>query len=854
MGKENFINFQGKKYIKNKINETKRVNGNIIEPFNDGPVHKLNKFEQDEMTLDENLLAKKKYDLATRHKTFMERNQDLLLETRECVKRCQNSTEKQKLTKKEWRVQKRSCLAGCGVYTGEIDMMEKYDGTYKNDNGEHEIPKCDTLREHAEAPPPTKVIGEQCASSKECFSFNCGNLKTGGECKGKCSVEGKTADSFTEILNGNGVKKTFCGDKINRLMPDKNYIFFFRTGNIWNSIDGFHTSLAPIKFCKSLTRDKALQILNIYGIRCYGILHKKGTSKYTLLEDPNNGIPKPTWKDIKDRLVNAGGLEKGDGLTPVKNLPGGWDPRKMREGKGEVGEGDADRNRDCKSGKYIEDPLRKGGLEKYGLTGRVSSRWTDYCIDGGDKVFFNREHPLWGQIGNLLDMCEKDNCDVCFSEQRVEPPLNWKYVRSGECLPNGRNEWIKYRNKYDNRGSWSQKVKNCAEACKNDSRDSKGFVVYPYGYYRGRCWCEKNDSGNCRVSRNAYRRYDFVKSEPAKTLASLDRCAYEKPEFPYTLLLNLINPKYNKTDFVVGKWHWWPKWRGVSQWPDWWGNDWLAGLGVVWGNWGYGTRYSPFQGRGRIGAENACNRSSDCIGFFESRPNQFHFIFEGNNEYNTKGSNKNVRNIWVKDGTSIPKPEPQKGKGPTGRLPRWWWGWWFSTSDGKREYNSKKNIPSSGYCGTNGSLDKYVGKTDSVGECAEKCRKMKMRYAGVGKGNLCYCGNNYWKNGMSRDCTKKCKKDKRPCGGKKGVNMYYSGYRGEGDNNLENLDGPPEGTPGPKFSKSGFQKPKPDGVCPPDQSYIEFFSNIEPKKDYSHLKILAGLGTFATACYLYQKD
>ena len=31
----------------------------------------------------------------------------------------------------------------------------------------------------------------------------------------------------------------------------KNYIFFFRTGNIWNSIDGFHTTLAPIKFCKS---------------------------------------------------------------------------------------------------------------------------------------------------------------------------------------------------------------------------------------------------------------------------------------------------------------------------------------------------------------------------------------------------------------------------------------------------------------------------------------------------------------------------------------------------------------------------------------------------------------------------
>ncbi len=40
---------------------------------------------------------------------------------------------------------------------------------------------------------------------------------------------------------------------------------------------------------------------------------------------------------------------------------------------------------------------------------------------------------------------------------------------------------------------------------------------------------------------------------------------------------------------------------------------------------------------------------------------------------------------------------------------------------------------------------------------------------------------------MSGDCTKKCKYGSQPCGGQKGVNMYYSGYWGGDDNDLENL-------------------------------------------------------------------
>jgi len=83
--------------------------------------------------------------------------------------------------------------------------------------------------------------------------------------------------------------------------------------------------------------------------------------------------------------------------------------------------------------------------------------------------------------------------------------------------------------------------------------------------------------------------------------------------------------------------------------------------------------------------------------------------------------------------------------------------------------------------------------------------------------------------------------------------MYYSGYRGTGGASLENLDGPPKGSGGRAFSKKGFTKPDDKGVCPADQSYIEFFSNQEKKKDYSHLKIMAGIGGIAGAYYLSQK-
>lgn len=86
----------------------------------------------------------------------------------------------------------------------------------------------------------------------------------------------------------------------------------------------------------------------------------------------------------------------------------------------------------------------------------------------------------------------------------------YKYVgKTGECYG---AEVIKYANKHQNPGSWSQKVGRCFNACKNtriNGQLAKGFLVYPHGYYAGRCWCEPQDSRTCRWANNAYRRFDY---------------------------------------------------------------------------------------------------------------------------------------------------------------------------------------------------------------------------------------------------------------------------------------------------------------------------------------------------------
>ena len=88
----------------------------------------------------------------------------------------------------------------------------------------------------------------------------------------------------------------------------------------------------------------------------------------------------------------------------------------------------------------------------------------------------------------------------------------YQYVgRPGECY--GAEQLI-YANKYQNPGSWAQKVARCANACRGRRLgfhgESKGFLVHAGGgYYRGRCFCEPQDSTTCRWANNIYRRFDF---------------------------------------------------------------------------------------------------------------------------------------------------------------------------------------------------------------------------------------------------------------------------------------------------------------------------------------------------------
>ena len=85
----------------------------------------------------------------------------------------------------------------------------------------------------------------------------------------------------------------------------------------------------------------------------------------------------------------------------------------------------------------------------------------------------------------------------------------YKYMKRGECHG---TEIMKFANKWQNPGSWGTKVKRCATACRNAKKNGKvadGFIVYPHGKSRGRCWCEFQDSRTCRWAKNGYLRYDY---------------------------------------------------------------------------------------------------------------------------------------------------------------------------------------------------------------------------------------------------------------------------------------------------------------------------------------------------------
>ena len=99
----------------------------------------------------------------------------------------------------------------------------------------------------------------------------------------------------------------------------------------------------------------------------------------------------------------------------------------------------------------------------------------------------------------------------------------YEYAFNGEC---GGPEILKYAGSKQNSGTWEERVDRCAKACE-DEKDVKGFIVYPHGSSRGRCWCEKQHHATCKKYNNAYKRYTFTDAPrgrlvkiPVKTVIS----------------------------------------------------------------------------------------------------------------------------------------------------------------------------------------------------------------------------------------------------------------------------------------------------------------------------------------------
>ena len=99
----------------------------------------------------------------------------------------------------------------------------------------------------------------------------------------------------------------------------------------------------------------------------------------------------------------------------------------------------------------------------------------------------------------------------------------YKFAMNGECRG---KEVLKYANNSQNPGSWEDKVDRCAKACE-DEKDMKGFLVYPRGSSKGRCWCEAQHDGTCEKVNSSYKRYTFTDASrgslvkyPVKTVLS----------------------------------------------------------------------------------------------------------------------------------------------------------------------------------------------------------------------------------------------------------------------------------------------------------------------------------------------
>ncbi|XP_032242532.2 polycystin-1 isoform X2 [Nematostella vectensis] len=62
-------------------------------------------------------------------------------------------------------------------------------------------------------------------------------------------------------------------------------------------------------------------------------------------------------------------------------------------------------------------------------------------------------------------------------------------------------------------------------------------------------------------------------------------------------------------------------------------------------------------------------------------------------------------------------------------------------------------------------------------KCLEICGKLYFQYAGLQKGDLCFCGRDYGKSGVSNECDRPCSGDNtRHCGGNSSYSAYNSTF------------------------------------------------------------------------------
>ena len=87
----------------------------------------------------------------------------------------------------------------------------------------------------------------------------------------------------------------------------------------------------------------------------------------------------------------------------------------------------------------------------------------------------------------------------------------YKFYRRGECYG---KERIMYKGGWDNKGSWKERIDNCAKKCEDSkfgSKKANGFLVYPRGKYQGRCFCEADSTKTCSwAGHSNYYRYNFT--------------------------------------------------------------------------------------------------------------------------------------------------------------------------------------------------------------------------------------------------------------------------------------------------------------------------------------------------------